>query len=338
PLGWVGRFDVRTGKSGRLWEFTTEFRSAAFTPDGSAVILNGSPREPHNPQRPPLQPEAPDPRTAVVRFDVAQGVGCTPFDSPEGANEARFRTTFALAVAPTGYQFAVDEQDSTITLYETATGAVRRQFRGHRNQIEQLAFTPDGQRLVSVSHDLTGLVWDVSPPKPATRVPWTDAGRRQRWDDLGSSDGQAAYRAMGELAADPAEAVATLKAHLKYTPPPSDYDVDRLVARLDAEAFAAREAAARELDRLGGLAVRRVRETLPRVQSAEVRRRLEGFLGLNDRPGRVTGCRLQERRALELLEAVRTAEARGALEGLAGDGDTPLSRDAAAARKRLEGK
>src|SRR5262249_40887790 len=143
---------------------------------------------------------------------------------------------------------------------------------------------------------------------------------------------------MGELAADPVEAVATVKAHLKWTPPPSNDDVDRLVAQLDAEAFAARKAAAHELDRLGGLAVPRGRETPPRVQSAEVRRRLEGFLGENDRPGRLTGCRLQERRALELLEAVRTADARGALEQMAGGGDNSLARDAAAALKRLDGK
>src|SRR5262249_30777286 len=181
PLGWVGRFDVRTGKSGRLWEFTTEFRSAAFTPDGSAVILNGSPREPHNPQRPPLQPEAPDPRTAVVRFDVAQGIGCTPFDSPEGANEARFRATFALAVAPTGYQFAVVEQDSTITVYETATGAIRRQLHGHRNQIEQLAFTPEGLRLLSVDMTRPGSCGTAAPPTPPAGPPSpTPPVRRRR--------------------------------------------------------------------------------------------------------------------------------------------------------------
>jgi hypothetical protein len=69
-----------------------------------------------------------------------------------------------------------------------------------------------------------------------------------------------------------------------------------------------------------------------------VRRRLEGFLGQNDRRGRMTGCRLQERRALELLEAVRTPDARGVLEALAGGEDTPLARDAAAAVKRLAGK
>jgi hypothetical protein len=266
-------------------------------------------------------------------------VGCTPFDAPEDSSDRGFfRSTCAIAVAPTGYQFAVTEQDSTITVYETATGTIRRQLCGHRNMIEQLVFTPDGLRLVSISHDLTGLVWDVSPPKPGTRTALTETERRQRWNALGSSDGQAAHRAMGELAADPVEAVATVKANLKWTPPPSDDEVDRLIAELDAEVFAARQSAAHELDRLGGLAVPRVRDTLARVKSAEVRRRLEGFLGQNDRPCRMTGCRLQERRALELLEAVRTADARRVLEAVAAGGDTSLARDAAAALKRLEGK
>jgi hypothetical protein len=139
---------------------------------------------------------------------------------------------------------------------------------------------------------------------------------------------------MGELAADPAGTVALLKAHLKPTPAPTDADLDRLLTRLAASAFADREAAARDLDALGGLAVAKVRAKLPSVTSAEVRQRLDEFLKRHDRPGRTTGARLREIRAVELLEVIGTPEARAVLTEQA-RGDTPLAKDASAAGRRF---
>jgi hypothetical protein len=118
-------------------------------------------------------------------------------------------------------------------------------------------------------------------------------------------------------------------------PAPSDAEVDRLIARLDAAAPDDRDAAAREIDRLGRLAVPRLRAALPQAKSAEARRRLEQLLRQHDRPDRLTGVRLRERRAVELLESIGTAEARAVLKILAAGGIGPLARDAAAAGKRL---
>jgi hypothetical protein len=183
--------------------------------------------------------------------------------------------------------------------------------------------------------DLTGLVWDVSPPRPAAPGKLQESERRSRWDALGSADGRVAYQAMGELAADPAAAVETAKANLKATPAPTDAKVDRLVAKLDSAVFAEREAASRALGQLGALAVPRARQALPHAGSAEVRRRLEEFLRVHDRADRLTGYRLGERRAVELLEALGTPGARAFLASLAGGGRTTLAQDAAAAARRL---
>jgi hypothetical protein len=229
---------------------------------------------------------------------------------------------------------AAVEWDDSITVYETASGAIRRRLKGHRGPVNQVAFTPDGGRLVSVSEDGTGLVWDTSPTRPAGKFTTSAVERAKSWAVLLSTDDTAAYRAMGELAADPAGTVAFLKAHLKSTPTPTDADMDRLLAGLAASKFADREAAARNLDALGVLAVPKVRDRLPKVNSAEVRERLDKFLKQHDRPGRTSGYRLREDRTVELLEAIGTPEARQVLDGLA-HGEEPLAQAAAAAARRL---
>lgn len=316
--GWVTVFDAATGAKLRDWQSkgTGGFTSAAYLPDGSRVVLG---RDVSQPPRPVNQPEKVlDLATAVVVFDPASGDAVTPFDAPDPT--ASMRRVRSWAVSPTGAQVAAVEWDNAITVYETASGGIRRRLLGHRGMVDQVAFTPDGTRLVSVSGDGTGLVWDMTPPRPAAPPAATDADRQKRWAALLASDAPAAHRAMGELAADPAGTVAFLKKHLKPTAAPTDADMDRLMGGLAAPAFADREAAARDLDALGGLAVAKVRDRLPKVTSADVRQRLDEFLKRHDRPGRTTGYRLRELRAAELLEWIGTAEARAVLREWAGRG------------------
>lgn len=330
--GWVAVFDADTGNLIRAGTVRHDLVGVAFTPDGGVVVTGGV--------HPPHRLAEPNPETstaaAVGLFDTESGEFRYPFADPTDGTQ--YRGAAKLTMAPGGYQFAVTERDAAITVYETASGAVRRRLRGHRNDIHQFAFTPDGSRLVSVSWDGTGLVWDVGPPKPAAPPAATEVEGLRRWDALLSADGAAAHKAMGELAADPAGAVALVKAQLKPTPTPADAEVDKLIAGLGAEAFADREAAGRDLDRLGALAVPRVKARLAGVESAEVRRRLGEFLTRHDRRDVLTGTRLRERRAVELLEAVGTPAAREVLTDLARPGSTPLARDAAAAAGRLRAR
>jgi hypothetical protein len=326
----VAVFDTVTGAKTRELKGTGGFTSAAFLPDGSRVVLGrwvSGPSLLANHQN-----TVQGLMTAVVLFDPATGEQATPFDAPDRV--AEYRIVRSVAVSPTGAQVAAVEWDKSVTVYETASGGVRQRLRGHRGAVAQAAFTPDGSRLVTVSDDGTGLVWDVTPPRPAGPVALSDAERLKRWATLLTADAEAAHRAMGELAADPAGAVAFLKAHLKPTAAPTDADLDRLVAGLGASAFADREAAARDLDVFGGLAVAKVRAKVPAVTSAEVRQRLDEFLKRHDRPGRTTGARLREIRAVELLEVIGTPEARAVLAAVA-RGDSALATDASIAAKRL---
>jgi len=51
--------------------------------------------------------------------------------------------------------------DRTVRLWDIETGSVVRQFPGHRNPVETLAFSPDG-RLVLAAELEAGYLWRVN--------------------------------------------------------------------------------------------------------------------------------------------------------------------------------
>jgi RNA polymerase sigma factor (sigma-70 family) len=327
-VGWVGIFELQSGQCRQILEFPNQFTGAPTTVDRSAVVLCGTASS---------QDGRPDPAAALVLLDPDHGKLVTPFAAPD--SQARLRFADRIAMAPTGHQLAVAEvfeKDYSITVYETATAAVRQRLRGHRNSIEQLAFTPDGLRLVSASRDGTALVWDVSPPRPTIPPALSPAQRSKLWETLNSVNAEQAYQAMGQLATEPAVTAAFLQATLKPMRTPADEDIDRLVAALDSTSFAKREAAFQKLDAFGSLAVPRVRHCLTQGPGLEMRRRLEAYLKRHDQPAPiVTGPRLRERRCVELLEGLGSVEAVAVLETWSRLPGTPLAQNAAAALRRL---
>jgi WD40 repeat protein len=92
------------------------------------------------------------------------------------AQSVPVRVTFS----PDGKQLAVGERTGLVTLWHlgpvlsadqsttaresvpTAAGQSRpRNLKGHQDRIEALAFTADGRKLISISHDNTARCWDV---------------------------------------------------------------------------------------------------------------------------------------------------------------------------------
>ena len=71
------------------------------------------------------------------------------------------RMVYAVAFSPDGKTLASGSADTTIKLWDVATGQERAALKGHTNVAEGVCFSPDGQRLASVGKDQTVRVWDA---------------------------------------------------------------------------------------------------------------------------------------------------------------------------------
>jgi hypothetical protein len=138
---------------------------------------------------------------------------------------------------------------------------------------------------------------------------------RSLWADLGSSDGSKVHAAARRLRADPARSLLFLQKRLEGKAGPQEKQLEQLIADLDSEEFARRDAATKELEKLGREAEGALRAALRAGPSLEVRLRLERLL---KRLGKETLTAQQQRdvRAVRVLEQVATPRARAMLEAL----------------------
>jgi WD40 repeat protein len=301
-------WDAATGTALRTWETPDAVLAAAFTPDGRAVATAGE--------------------QGVSVWELATG-------------KLRFRSAGAAAVvscSPDGRVLAADG-GATIRLLDLRTGKEFRQLKGHQADVEALAFTPDGKRLITGSADSTALVWGgAALAPPALKVEEQSARRLDEvWSDLASSDAGPAFLGAATLFASPKEAVALLVERLKPAAAADARQVARWIADLDDDSFDVREKAAAELGRLGELARPALEEALKKERSAEVRRRVGDLLDHLKPVGALSAEDLRRRRAVEVLEGLGTPEARRLLEELAkGAPGAALTREADAALRRFE--
>jgi hypothetical protein len=173
-----------------------------------------------------------------------------------------------------------------VHVLDLAAGQDRESGRGHQAPVTCLAFSPDGTRLASGSEDAGVLLWDVrkllgrAPPAPAAP---TAAGLDALWRDLSRADAEQAYAAVWRLAGAPSASVPLLRGRLRPAAAVDGKRVERLVADLDADAFAVREAATRELEALGPRAEAALRRAAARPASREAGRRAERLLARLER-------------------------------------------------------
>ncbi len=227
-----------------------------------------------------------------------------------------------------------------VSLFESASGKLRRRYVGHDGDICAVKFTPDGKTLLSGSSDTTILVWDLTGRGKVgggDRRPLERTELRSCWADLEAEDAAQAYRAVHRLASDPTGTATYLRDVLQPAAAPGAAEVTGLISRLDGDVFADREKATARLAEFGELVLPELRKALAARPSVEVKRRLEGLVERAvaaewDPPG----ARLREIRAVEALELAATADARRTLEYLAGGAPAArLTREARASLDRL---
>jgi WD40 repeat protein len=262
-----GRLALTIGadRSARVWNLATGREVRAFplppdvrptlTPDGAAVRI-------------PL----PD---RVVLRDLVTGLEITsaspgepPPESFPVATALLRRVGLCVAVSPDGRTAAVGDRTGAVELYELATGQVRRVLVGHRGACLDVAFTPDGSRLLSAGADQVVLVWGVR----VRDVPLPDVVKRETsavklWDRMTHGGGVEAYQAMARLAADPAAAVKMARLRLKPGTEAAPIGEARVVELLEAVGTVDARALLRDLadDEADGVRFRTARAALARL-------------------------------------------------------------------------
>jgi WD40 repeat protein/tetratricopeptide (TPR) repeat protein len=67
-----------------------------------------------------------------------------------------------VSFSPDGERIVSGSNDTTIKIWDSATGAELMTLRGHGNWVGSIAFSPDGKRIISGSGDNTIKVWDAA--------------------------------------------------------------------------------------------------------------------------------------------------------------------------------
>jgi WD40 repeat protein len=235
-------------------------------------------------------------------------------------------------------RFVAGAFDGTIQVWEMNTRRQVCEFTGHRGDVTALAFHPDGWTLASGGIDGAILFWDLSGGRAAR-----DAGKRltpadldRLWKDLVNEESPStAQRAVWALALSPKQGTPFLARRIRPIPAVAPKRMAQLIAGLDADVFADREKAMRELADLGEVAVPHVRRALEGAPSPELSRRAGRLLEPFEKPV-LSLAALQGLRGIEALERAATPEAKQVLRSLAdGAPEARLTREAKAALERL---
>jgi RNA polymerase sigma factor (sigma-70 family) len=345
-------WEAATGKLLRQHALPAEARGCAWSADGTAVALtlndglrlvdvdSGAVRFQTAKAASGHPPAfAPDDRliAAVRRGDKGEVVVWEAATGKEVAAVAAGKAAH-FSLAPDGRSL-ITTDERALRVWDLASGKERRRWLlplagtnpWGETFVSQLVLTPDGRRAVTTLADGTALVWDLALEAPAAAAPTAEEVARW-WADLAAEDAARGYAAAWRLTAAPQAAVPLLRRHLRPVAEADLAEARRLVADLNADAFAVREKAFQRLEALGDTALPALRQALAKDPPPEVRRRAEELVQ-KAHGALAAGDRLRVLRALAVLEHAGTPEARRLLEELAAG--LPQSRQTEEARAAL---
>jgi dipeptidyl aminopeptidase/acylaminoacyl peptidase len=256
--------------------------------------------------------------------------------SPDGRLLAvAYGSRLHVVTKPFGkYRGDVETDPGRISLWETATG--KEIMHVTQDGVTVAALSPDGKKLAAgvaagrvVFYDLLPEEWPYKAKGPQLR----DKDMVRLWIALSEEPAEPAYVAICMLSAAAQPTIEFLQQKLQPEKAAA-VQVGDLLNKLDSEKYAEREAAFRDLKKLGASAEAELRKALAdEKSSAEVRKRLQKLLdGWEKRPA--SPAELQFARAVQVLERIGDSQARALLARLA-DG-TPGSWQTEQARLALK--
>jgi HEAT repeat protein len=155
------------------------------------------------------------------------------------------------------------------------------------------------------------------------------------WNDLATRDARKSFQPEGRFLAAPAETVQLFAEKIKPVAALDPKRVRRLLADLDSDTFAVREAASQTLRGLDEQAIPYLEETLKSGASLEVRLRVQRILE-QKRQTAIASEQLRQIRAVMILEWIGDSESKNLLKRWAGGPvGARLTMEASAALKRL---
>jgi WD40 repeat protein len=210
-------------------------------------------------------------------------------------------------------------------------------FQAPLTELRCPTVSPQGTKLAAGGKNGLIYIWDTDKLfEPPAAPPLAREDLDRLTAHLDGDDAAAAYRAMYRLARCPEQSVPFLHQRLRRRTPTTTR-FRQLIADLDADEFALRARASRELERMGSnieSALRRAQEKPP---SLEVRLRIKVLLEKLGDDRQRKRLALETLRAVSVLERIGTAKARAALRDLVKTSpDSDVGLEADAALRRLE--
>jgi WD40 repeat protein len=248
-----------------------------------------------------------------VPWAEMRGVGSSAAFSPDGRLVAVTYGTRVHAGTGSRYRYENEMKHRRIGIWEAATGQEVVQIA--EDEASVVAISPDGKKLMVGSGYTHVQFYDLKPERwnPPAKLEAKDL--EQLWADLAGAEALPAYSAIWTFAAAGEPAVAFLNAKLHPEKAATD-QVPKLLAKLDSETYAVREAALRDLKKLGSAVEGDLRKALDGKLSSEARKRVDKLLEPWEKHP-ASADELRFVRALQVLEQVGSPAARTTLRRLA---------------------